>query len=443
MTPTRALASFAASSRWEDWPAPVRHETVRALVNWIGCPIWGSVDPSVERTLAALDPFSGPRAAAVLGRTERIDPQKAALLNGTASAVPDYDDTHLATVVHPTGPPAAALIALVEERRVSGAAFLHALALGIEVECRLALALVPKAHGGWYMTGVVGGIGAAVAAGRLIGLDEGRMIAAIGLAATRAAGHRETHGTMAKNLVTGFAAEEGLMAALLAERGIAGPEAPLEGSRGLSALVAPGADLAPLTDALGERFELMQNAYKPFPSGIVTHAAITGALELAPEIGEAAIERVALTVHPLCLELTGRREPANAVEGSFSVYHWVAVALAERAAGIAQFSDALVQSPRIAALRARIAAVAEPRYRKDEAEIEIALADGRVLRRHVAHALGAIERPPSDDDLTRKLESLCERLPDRGKRLLAACWDLERSPDAATIVRAASGGRDP
>jgi 2-methylcitrate dehydratase PrpD len=288
------------------------------------------------------------------------------------------------------------------------------------------------------MTGVTGGIGAAAAAGRLLGLDERRILVAIGLAAARAAGARETHGTMAKNLVTGFAAEEGLMAAFLAARGIDGPEAPLEGKRGLAALLAPGADLAPLTEELGTRFELLQNAYKPFPSGIVTHAAITGALELAPELGTKAIERVDLKVHPLCLELTGRREPANAVEGTFSVYHWVAVGLLEHAAGIRQFSDALVRDPRVAALRARIAAEADPGLAKDEAEIMVALADGRILRRHVAHALGAIERPPSEEELTQKLRSLvADCLPDRGARLVAASWALADSPDAASITAAA------
>ncbi|MGH7090053.1 MAG: hypothetical protein ACREFQ_14240 [Stellaceae bacterium] len=194
-----------------------------------------------------------------------------------------------------------------------------------------------------------------------------------------------------------------------------------------------------MTAGLGSDFELMQNAYKPFPSGIVTHAAITGAAELAPELDADAIERVDLKVHPLCLELCGRREPRNAVEGTFSVFHWVAVALAGRAAGIRQFSDALVRSPRIATLRRRIDAAPEPNYRKDEAEIAVTLANGRVLRRHVAHALGAIERPPSDAKLSAKLKSLVEdRLPDRGERLVALCWSLAELCDAAALVAAAT-----
>jgi len=442
MHETRDLARFITGSRWETLPQPVRHEATRALVNWIGCPIWGGRDEAVTRALAALDPFSGPREAALLGRAERLDPMKAALINGIASGISDYDDTHLATVIHPTGPPACALLALVERHRVSGAQFLHALALGIEVQCRVATALAHGASGAWFMTGVTGGIGAAVAAGLALGLDEERMVWAMALAASRAAGSRETHGTMAKHLVAGCAAEEGLFGAFLAQQGFGAPDAPIEGKRGLGTLVAPGADFSALTEGLGTSFELMRNAYKPFPSGIVTHAAITAALELAREAGldPEAVATVRLAVHPLCLELCGRRAPASALEGTFSVYHWVAVALIHRAAGIRQFSDGIVRDAAVAALRERIDARAEPAYRKDEAQLEITLRDGRVLRRHVDHALGAVERPPSDDALTQKLADLCaDRFPrEAGERLAQIAWGLADEPDAARLVAAAT-----
>jgi 2-methylcitrate dehydratase PrpD len=248
---------------------------------------------------------------------------------------------------------------------------------------------------------------------------------------------------MAKHLVAGCAAEEGLFAAFLARAGVAAPEAPLEGRRGLGALVAPGADFAAMTAGLGTTYELMRNAYKPFPSGIVTHAAITAALELAREAAPdpAAIAKVHIVVHPMCLELCGRRTPASALEGTFSVYHWVAVALVLRAAGIGQFSDATVRDPAVAALRDKIEARADPALAKDEAKIEIALADGRTLRRHVAHALGAVERPPSDDDLSAKLADLvAERLPPpAAQRLARVAWGLAHEPDAASLVAAATG----
>ncbi|HZT52306.1 MAG TPA: MmgE/PrpD family protein [Stellaceae bacterium] len=445
MTASRVLAAYAARARWQDLPQAVRHEAARALVNWIGLPIWGARDAAVERTLAALDPFSGPREAALFGRAQRIDPLKAALVNGVAASIADYDDTHLETVIHPTGPAACALFALVERVPMSGAEFLHALALGIEAQCRLAQALAAppaRMNGGWYLTGLCGGVGAAVAAGRALGLDEDRMLWATGIAAARAAGARETHGSMAKSLVAAFAGEEGLTAALLAQRGMEAPEEPIEGRRGLGGLVSEGAHYAAITDGLGRRFEVLRNAYKPFPSGIVIHAPLTGALELAREHRPepAAIAAVRLAVHPLCLELCGRRAPRSAAEGTFSVYHWVAVALAERAIGIRHYSDAVVRDPRIVALRDRVEAQADPALRKDEARVELVLRDGTTRARHVAHALGTIERPLSDAELTAKLTDLVSGVlpPERADALARTCWGLAEAPDARALVAAAA-----
>jgi 2-methylcitrate dehydratase PrpD len=447
MTQSRALARHVVRSRWEELPPAVQHETVRALVNWIGCPVWGSRDAAVECALAALDPFSGPREAALLGRAGRIDPFKAAMINGIAAGIADYDDTHLETVIHPTGPAACALLALVERHPMSGADFLHALALGIEVQCRVAKALAAppaRINGAWYLTGLTGGIGAAVAAGRVLGLDEERMLWAIAIAAARAAGPRETHGTMAKNLVAACAAEDGLVAAFLAAHGMEAPQTPIEGARGLGVLVSADADFTAMTEGLGQSFELMRNAYKPFPSGIVTHAAITGALELARADAPApeTIAKIRLVVHPLCLALCGRRAPANAVEGTFSVYHWVAVALTERAIGIRHYSDDVVRDATIVRLRDRIEARPDPLYRKDEADIEVVLNDGRILTRHVEHAMGAIERPPSDAELGAKLADLAGVVlsPERTEALAQACWHLAEAPDARIIAAAASAG---
>ena len=217
-------------------------------------------------------------------------------------------------MIHPTGPVACALLALAQRHRITGPEFLHALALGIEIQCRVAGALAPLASGAWFMTGVAGGIGAAVAAGRVLGLDEERMNWAIGLATARASGSRETHGTMAKNLLPGCAAEDGLTAAYLAQHGMMAPDAPIEGRRGLGAIVAPGADCAAMTAELGASFELMRNAYKPFPFGhrhpCRDHRrARAGAGERARSHSIAAVR---LAVHPLCLELCGRRAPATA-----------------------------------------------------------------------------------------------------------------------------------
>src|SRR5437763_884798 len=126
---TRILSHWLVASRSEDIAAPVRREAVRSLLNWVGCTVGGSRHEAVDIALAALAPFAGPAQATLLGRRERIDPLNAALLNGIASHVFDFDDTHLKTIIHPAGPVASAILALAEQRQVSGADFLHAFIL--------------------------------------------------------------------------------------------------------------------------------------------------------------------------------------------------------------------------------------------------------------------------------------------------------------------------
>lgn len=324
---------------------------------------------------------------------------------------------------------------------MSGSDFLHALILGIEVQCRLASALAePPAQcdGAWFLTGITGGVGTAVATGRILGLNEQQMIWAIGIAAARASGTRETHGTMAKNLVPAWAAEEGMKAAFLARRDFTASDASLEGPRGLGHLYADKSNFAVLTEGLGERWALQRNAYKPFPSGIVTHGAITGALELAQRhpMAHEDIERVELVVHPLCIELCGRRTPRTAVEGTFSVFHWVAVALLNGVISIRQFSDACVTDPVVIGLRDRVSATTNPQFSKDEAHVRLTLKDGHVFEQHVDHALGSAERPMGDVQLDAKFHDLADGVlgVPAATQLLIACRTLERLPDAAVLL---------
>lgn len=439
---TRRLARFAVRSRSEDLPENVAKEAARALVNWIGSPIRACRHETTQSVIEAFDAFSGPREASVLGRGEKLDIFTAALVNCVSSGVFDYDDTHIATVIHPTGPIASSLLALGERQPLRGADFLHALTLGIEVQCRLANALATspaQCDPAWFLTGLTGGIGAAIAVGRIVGLNEQQMVWAIGIAAMRAAGPRETHGTMAKNLVPAWAAQAGMQAALLAQRGFTTSETPIEGPRGLGYLYAEQTHWPALVDGLGEHWEMLQNTYKPYPCGIVIHPALTGAMEIAEahRPDPDAIDRVDLTVHPMCLRLTGRRNPGNAVEGTFSVYHWVAVALREREIRIRQFSDACVADSANVALRDRVHAQASDGYRVDEAHVRVTLRDGRVLEQHVDHQLGSVERPMSDAQLDAKLHDLADPVlgTSRVDDLIRACWDIRQSQDVATFVR--------
>ncbi|HSR13819.1 MAG TPA: MmgE/PrpD family protein [Thermodesulfobacteriota bacterium] len=443
---TRELARFAVRSRPGDVSGKIRHEGARALVNWIGLPIYFSRHDTAERAVSAFAEFSGPRQAGLLGRGERLDIFQAAFINCLASCIPDYDDTHLETVIHPTGVVASAIIALSEHREISGREFLHALILGVEAQCRLAraLAMAPaKIDSAWFLTGITGGVGATIAAGRLLGLNEQQMVWAIGGAAARASGTRETHGTMAKNLVQAWTAQQGLQAAFLARQDFTTSDTILEGPRGIGRLYARDANFEVLVAGLGDDWELTRNAYKPFPSGIVMHGAVTGALEIAREShpDPAAIEGVDLEVHPLCLQLTGRRQPKTAQEATFSVFHWVAVALIDGRIGIGQFKDSCVADPQVIALRDRIQAGSSEKFARDEAVVRVKLSDGRVLERHVNHAMGSIERPLQDAELTAKLHDLADGVigEKTAKALEERCWGVESLTDASDIAAAACG----
>ncbi|HTS24042.1 MAG TPA: MmgE/PrpD family protein [Casimicrobiaceae bacterium] len=438
--PTAALARFVATARPGELPARVRHETRRALLNWLGCAIGASRHETVERMIAALAPFAGPPQATVLGRRERLDILHAALVNGTSSHTFDFDDTHLKTIIHPTGPVASALLALAEHAPVDGESFIHAFALGTEVECRIGNAVYPSHYDvGWHITGTTGVFGAAAGAGRLLGLNERQLAWALGIAATQASGLREMFGSMCKPLHVGVAARNGLVAALLAREDFTSAPQAIEGKRGFANVLATERDFSRITEGLGETWELDANSYKPFACGVVVHPAIDGCLQLraAHRLAPESIEAIDLLVHPLVLELTGKKAPRTGLEGKFSVYHSCAVAIVDGAAGQAQYSDARVADATVAALRDRVRAEASGGVAEDAAEVRIRLGDGRVVECRVEHALGSRDCPMSDRDLETKFRGLAGAVldPPAVDALVAACWSLDERADAGALAR--------
>jgi len=404
---TREIASYAASSRYADLPRDVQREAVRALLNSVGCMLGGCrEEASVRAAGLVANAGAGGSQATLIGHGTSADIGGAAFVNSLSSSALSFDDTHLATVSHPTGPVAAALLAYCETHPVSGEDFLSALALGIEIQCRLGnVLLMPpaKPNLSLYITGITAPIGVAVALGRVMKLDEQRLRWAIGLAATQAAGFRATHGSMAGVTVPAFGARNGVFAAQLSAAGLDCSENALEASRGFVEIFTEGANLNRAVDGLGTHFELMANTYKPYPAGIVIHATIDACLELAHKRpGDAEVESVQLTVNPLTLTLTDRRHPGTPFEAQISLYHWVASVLHRRAAGPATLLPSEIADPAVAALRDRISAIGDDALARDEAIAEVRLVDGTRLRAHVPMARGSIGRPLSDDELDAK-----------------------------------------
>lgn len=404
---TRELAVFACTAGFADLPEDVRHEAVRSWTNFVGGCIGGADHDAVTRTRRATAVAAGPGDCRLIGRPERFGPLEAARLNCQASAAHAFDDTHLASVIHPAGPVAAPLFAEAERRPVDGESFLAAFVIGVEVACRIGAMLTQppaKPYVGWYMTSVACPVGAAAAVGRLIGLDAGEMRQAIGIAANQAAGFRNTHGSMCTSLMPAEAARAGYWAALLAAEGVTSSDTAIEGRLGFASAFAPEPFLSHAVDGLGARWEMLSNMPKPYPCGIVIHPILDACLALAaaPDFDVNHIRRIEIVVNPLCLTLTDRPAPESAQMAQVSLQHWAAATLVRRAAGIAEGDEAVVHDPEILRVRAMVEARGDDAMSTDAARVRITLGDGAVREEAVAHASGSLQRPMSDAAIDAK-----------------------------------------
>ena len=443
---TKTLASWATKLNASTLPSSVKHAALRSLYNYIGCTIAGSNHPAVTKAHSALSPFFGASTSSLLGHkgASRADAQHAALLNGIASHVHDYDDTHLATIIHPTGPIASALLAYAEYKGgVSGERLLCALVAGIEASCKVGLAVWPEHYDiGWHITSTSGSIGAAVGVGKLMDLSEDQMAHAIGIAAVQVVGLREMFGSDTKSFHPGRAAQSGLLAALLAEKGYTSSPQALEAKRGWANVVAGGGTpkLDQYMSELGNKWEIEANAFKPFPCGIVCHPAIDGCIQLGREIQKKglrvqAIQKVEAKVHPLVIELTSKRTPKDGLEAKFSVFHGGAVGLLYEKAGPAQYADEVVISREVIEIRDKIDAISDKSLAADETLLIVHFANGSKLERHVQHAVGSLEVPMTDEQLTEKfIDQSMLVLGDAAKEASDRVWKIGEAKDVATVL---------
>src|SRR5476649_1054124 len=435
---TKSLADYIVGARFEDLPAAVRKQAARSFLNWVGVTVGGSREEAVTAAIAALSPFAGKPEANLLGRGERLDICNAALINGISSHIFDFDDTHLKTIIHPAGPVASALLALAEVTGASGREVIDALVLGIDVSCRVGNCIYPEHYDrGWHITGSTGMLGAAAGCARLMKLDEQRTMMALGIAASQPIGMREQFGTMTKPFHPGAAARAGLTSALLAKNGFTASPRAIEAPRGYAQVVSPKYDWNEITHELGERFEISFNTYKPFACGIVIHPTIDAAVQLrAKGVTAEDVERVELRVNPLVLELTGKKEPQDGLQGKFSVYHGFAAGLIFGRAGEGEYDDAIVRREDVTALRRKVVATVDESIDEAAADVTAILKDGRKVRVFVEHAIGSLERPMSDKDLEMKFHSMADAVIGAAKAsaLIDACWKLGEAKDVRDIT---------
>lgn len=440
---TQLLARYAVHGQYADLPAAIRKEAARTLLNWVGCAVGGSQNETVPIAISALSPFFGAPQATILGCKERADIFNAALINGISSHVLDYDDTHMATAIHPAASVVPAILALAEHTPVSGRDFLNAMVLGIEVECRIGAAVHPAHYDvGWHITGTTGVFGAAAAAGRLLKLSEQQMTWALSLAAAQPVGFREMFGSMTKSFHPGRAAQNGLTAALLASKNFTSSNQGIEAKSGWANVVSTRHDYGNIQTQLGKTYLLSENSYKPFASGLVVHPVIDGCLQLRNEqqLKGEQVAQIDLRVHRLVMELTAKKSPQTGLEGKFSVYHAAAVAITEGAGGEPQFSDSAVRRPETVALRDRVSVAVDPSLKQDQARIAIVLKNGTRIEKFVERTLGSIEKPMSDRDLEVKFLGLAENILPRTKsqQVIEQCWNLAELKDVGALAKIAA-----
>jgi 2-methylcitrate dehydratase PrpD len=320
---------------------------------------------------------------------------------------------------------------------VRGRDCLLALVLGHEIECRIGVAMSPSHYKrGWHITSTCGVFGAAAGAGKLLKLSAQQMVWALGTAATQSAGLCECLGTPAKSVGVGNAARNGLLSALLAAKNFDGPAEPLTGAQGYYHALDETPDLAQLTQNLGETWEILGTAYKPYPCGFVIHPVLDCVLDWRRANPAAVVDKVVVTGNPLLAVRTDRPRIATGREAQVSTQHAVAVALLRGTAGVEEFTDACVNDAQVAALRGKVQVVRDEKFPTTSAAAEITTADGKVHKVAQHAARGSADNPMSDADLEAKLRAAAEdAIPGRDiAPLIAAIWQLDEAEDISGLA---------
>jgi 2-methylcitrate dehydratase PrpD len=443
-TAERAVPESAAKCSWI------------AIVDCLGCTLAGAADDSARILRASLLADDNSDAATVIGTGLRASPRNAALANGTAAHALDYDDINWTLYGHPSVAILPAVLALAETENASTQNLVDAYAIGVEVAAKIGRWANPDLYlKGWHATGVLGALGAAAAAARLLGLNAAACAQAIAIAASESAGIRRNFGTMTKPFHAGRAAESGIVAARLAAGGFTASAEALEGRFGF--IEAFGGRMAPdpgtLSDALGAPWDVNEPGIvlKRYPSCGATHCALDAllALKTAHGIRVSDVQSVHCGAEPLASKVLQYPRPTTGLEGKFSMPFCLAIALLDGPPALRHFSADWISDPRVTALLPLIELVDRDDLGGGHndavpATVTVTLRDGRVLSETVRVPSGDPRAPlPQIERENKFMECAKGALGvDGGHSAWRALADAVPNAPAANFIRTLAGTCD-
>ena len=436
---TKALSEYLVNLKFSDLPSDVVEGAKLCFLDWLGVTLSGSKEPLTGILLQLAETQGGAPQATVIGKRKKTSLLQAALINGSASHALDFDDVHLKMMGHPSAPVFPAILALAEWKRLSGKEFIAAFIAGFEAECRIASIVYPEHYlCGWHATGTLGHFGAAAGCANLLGLSPSQTVYALGIAGTQSSGLKQAFGTMCKPFHAGKAAMNGLLAALLAEKGFTSSTDMLEGEKGFSKVLSTRSDPAKALEQLGEDYAVREVVFKHHASCFETHPAIDAILTLKEEYGLTAdqVDSIHLNAFTIACDIAGKPTPQTGLEGKFSLAFCVALALGDGNTGEPSFKDEKVRDPRLIALRDKVKIEPDSSLSPSRARIKIVTKDGRILEKLMDTLDLSKDREKIKKDLTQKFRDLSTPVLGREKteKLISAIPHLEEIPDLNTVV---------
>ena len=419
---TAYVADFITTTRASSIPADVTRLGKRSILDGIGLALAGNAAESghiVRTYLKALGVAAG-KGCTVIGTSLKVPARFAAFANGIAVHADDYDDTQLAVakdrvyglLTHPTAPVLPTVLALGEQDNRSGADVLTAYQVAVEVETKISEAINPRHYDhGFHSTATIGAIASAAAAARLLRLNAEQTRRALGIGASQSAGLRENFGTMTKPFHPGRSAESGIVAAEFAKLGWTATPIVLEAGRGFFKAAGGGYDPAAIEGKLGRPWSFASPgvSIKPHPSGSLTHPGMGLMLNLIRkhDIRPEQVVKVKVGTNRHMPNALIHHRPVNELQAKFSMEFCMAILLLERKAGLAEFTDKVVNRANVKKMIEKIEFGVHPEaeaagYEKMTTIIDIELADGRKIGGRADFGKGSPANPMTDDELAGK-----------------------------------------